>query len=169
MDNRVQMVGPGERFHNLVVIKEGPKDPKRQERRYYCRCDCGTTTLVQSGRLRSGNTKSCGCRRITHGHTRGNKNGTRTYHSWRSMQDRCLNSNSDAYANYGGRGITICDRWLGPDGLANFLADLGERPQGLTLDRIDNEGNYEPGNCQWATWNEQAAKRRRSGRLPHAH
>ena len=84
--------------------------------------------------------------------------GTGAYSSWQAMRARCLNPNNREYLRYGGRGITVCERW---QSFENFLADMGLRPEGLTLDRINPDGNYEPGNCRWATWTEQRVNQRR--------
>lgn len=110
---------------------------------------------------------SHGCKvaaqRSSHGHlVRGKR--SRTYRSWDAMKERCANPKFIGWHRYGGRGIAVCERWRGPDGFENFLADMGERPEGKTLDRIDNEGNYEPGNCRWATPSEQ-----RKNQAPRTH
>jgi hypothetical protein len=94
----------------------------------------------------------------THGQAAGG--GTRTYHAWKSMVRRCTNPSSADWVRYGGRGITVCSRWLR---FEDFLADMGGCPDGLSLDRINNDGNYEPGNCRWTTW-EQQMRNRRSNR-----
>jgi hypothetical protein len=128
-----------------------------------CVCDCGSVRVVLSQSLRTGKSVSCGCystevnkARARHGHNRkGHK--SRTYTTWNMMTQRCLNPNNDRYYDYGGRGITVCERWLD---FANFLADMGERPEGTSIDRIDVNGNYEPTNCRWATSAEQGTNKR---------
>jgi hypothetical protein len=144
----------GERFGKLVVVEQvsGPGD----WRWYRCVCDCGNSTVSSSNRLRRGQracSPACGLTR--HGHTIGGP--SKTYSSWIAMWRRCTVPHYKMWEYYGGRGIVVCDRWKLFD---NFLADMGERPEGLTLDRIDPDGNYELGNCRWATRKEQVDNRR---------
>ncbi len=151
----------GKRFGKYVVISHLGKI--NGNRRWLCRCDCGSERVVDGGRLLSGRSKSCGCAIPeiisklfkTHGLT----NST-TYFSWCSMKERCLNKNCESYPRYGGRGITICTRWL--NSFENFFADMGEKPKATSLERKDNGVNYEPSNCIWATAKQQANNRRSS-------
>lgn len=135
-------------------------------------CDCGAHDLVLSGvDVARGNTESCGClgkeRRAEantkHGHAKRDAVPSRTYASYSAMMSRCYKEHVCQYPRYGGRGITVCERWRGECGFINFLADMGERPAGKTLDRYpNNDGNYELRNCRWATVKEQQNNRRNS-------
>lgn len=129
---------------------------------WLCVCSCGTQKKVNSSNLKSGRSRSCGCLKIEkafqplkHGHCHAN-HSSRTYNSWASMWQRCRNFNEPTYNYYGGRGITVDERW---NDFKNFLADMGERPLKHTLDRIDPDGHYTPSNCRWATPSEQTLNR----------
>ena len=161
-------VSIGQKFNRLTVIS----DPYRTKtnRAVDCLCDCGKKTSAFVSQIFHGTKKSCGCykaktsmiqgkRNATHGHSRGGER-TPTYLSWSSMRLRCENKNATGYQNYGGRGVKVCTRWLGDEGFLNFLADMGERPKGTSLDRIDNKGDYNPNNCKWSTVEEQLQNRR---------
>lgn len=150
----------GQRFGRLMVVKRS-KPNKGINTAWECLCDCGNTSVVTGPHLKSGHTKSCGCYQkekiskasIKHGHSL-NKKMSPTYGSWSHMKTRCLNPNYSLFINYGGRGITFCKRW---EKFENFLADMGERPEGgYSLERKDVNGNYEPSNCKWIPLGDQA-------------
>lgn len=121
-----------------------------------CLCDCGKEIYADGSNLNSGNTQSCGCYHASLHRTHG-KTKSRIYSIWKGMLRRCQKPHAPEYRHYGGRGITVCERW---QKFENFLEDMGEPPDGLTIDRTNNDGNYEPGNCTWATYSEQLNNRR---------
>lgn len=143
----------GDTYNRLTVVKLIGKRGRYFE--WLCKCQCGSLTEARGCNLQSGNTRSCGCARDTdrvkfspHG-----MSGSRTYESWHSMMRRCNDPKRWQYKYYGGRGIKVCKRWMK---FSNFLADMGERPSGKTLDRYPNpDGNYSPKNCRWATQKQQ--------------
>lgn len=149
----------GRVFGRLTVISEAGRD-KRLTVLWKCICDCGNIKIIRGSDLRNRQTESCGCKRsevtikrnITHG-----KTGTLEHNIWRSMRTRCLCQNNPAYSSYGGRGITICERWMD---FENFFEDMKECPKGLSIERIDNDKGYLPNNCKWGTRTEQNRNKR---------
>ena len=154
----------GMRFGRLLVLDVADVDlPRRLS--WNVICDCGNRRIVLGSDLTTGNTSSCGCFRAERSRIAMTKHGasmyrpyTVEYRTWMAMKARCLNPNVKAFNNYGGRGIKICKRWI--NSFENFLSDMGKRPDGLTLERKNNDGNYEPNNCKWATRLEQRHNRR---------
>lgn len=149
----------GLRFGRLVVKTTTAERKRPNEQMWVCVCDCGNETIAPSNRLMSGRVKSCGCLWVdsitTHGYSR-----TRTYRIWVKMQQRCGNPNyKGVWENYGARGISVCARWRE---FENFIADMGEAPAWASIDRIDVNGNYEPGNCRWADRKGQSRNTRRN-------
>lgn len=166
------IVNAGDRFGRLTVVEEAPRQRRRSGtslRAFVLRCDCGTIKTVRLGSLTAGATVSCGCfhREMAAEVGKSSKKNTREvdllYDVWKAMQSRCHDPANKSYGRYGARGIAVCQEWR--DSFAAFLADIGERPKGMTLDRINSAGNYEPGNVRWATYTVQARNTRRNIRV----
>lgn len=155
----------GNRYGRLLVISFHKHPSKTSYWR--CLCDCGKEHIASRTNLRNGDVRSCGCLKAyvqsqprTHGFS-----GTRVHRQWKSMRKRCRSSNSSDYRHYGGRGIKVCERW---EEFSNFLSDMGPPPDDKsTIERINNDGNYEPSNCRWATQSEQVLNTRRTVYVEH--
>ena len=153
---RKEIIKTGDKYGRLTAI-EFSSMGKNHHQHWLFMCDCGKKKVLQVERVKSGNTKSCGCligKKIIHGMRK-----TRIYDSWQHMKSRCLNKNNSKYKDYGGRGITICPEWLT---FENFYKDMGKMPENKTLDRIKNNEGYCKSNCRWSTNSEQQNNTRRN-------
>ena len=155
----------GKKFGRLTVLRKDGRD-RHGMRLWECACDCGKIIKTRKGALTSGRSKSCGCFNIEGRIQRATKHGMHLspeYTAWRHMIDRCKNIKNKHFDDYGGRGITVCERWH--NSFENFYADMGPRPsQKHSIDRIDNNCGYEPSNCRWATATTQALNKRKQMR-----
>ena len=151
----------GQRFGRLVVMNEAGK--RNNFVAWKCRCDCGNEKVITGSSLRNGSTKSCGClnkEKTKEKHTKHGKCDTKVYQIWASMLARCYNPNSSDYKNYGGRGIKVYRPWWK---FKNFYRDMGDKPEGMALERINNDKGYHPNNCKWASYKEQVENTRAKG------
>ena len=146
----------GQTFGYLTVIERLNRD-KKLGMLFRCRCECGNERTVPHSNLLTGNTRSCGCLKLrANGLPFRGASRLRAFQTWKHMRERCEDPANKSYPRYGGRGIKVCDGWLR---FENFFADMGERPPGLTLERVDNERDYEPSNCIWADMRRQQNNR----------
>ena len=165
----------GQRFGRLVVIEKSEKRDSGGNVFWLCKCDCGKDTLVSTHSLKVGHCKSCGCYKIDVNREQGKQQFTkhgkadsRIYNIWCGMKRRCYHTNCNTYSNYGARGITVCDEWKNDfKSFYDWSMENGYSDD-LTIDRIDNDGNYEPSNCRWITRKEQTRNRSITKTIPIA-
>ena len=158
----------GKQFGRLTAISRAKN--ARGRTRWNCVCECGNKVIITTKSLSNGDTKSCGCYKVelatkqntTHGLSKIHR---KTMRLWSMMKDRCYNINNKSYHDYGGRGITVCEQWI--NSFASFYHDMGDRPTGKTLDRINNDGAYSPSNCKWSTYHEQGHNKRNNVFITH--
>jgi len=160
----------GFKFERLTVVKQVESMPcgKNNEKKsaFLCLCDCRAMLVVLGNSLVKGNTKSCGCLRddLLKARSQSKVSGKKSYRAWQSMLNRCRNPKVNGYCNYGGRGISVCDRWKI---YTNFIEDMGEPLDGQSIDRINVDGNYEPANCRWASGYIQSRNKRDNRVITH--
>lgn len=160
----------GKKFGRLEVVSEADSLDGRSA--WHCMCACGSRTIIRGSDIKTGNTRSCGCMKkerpsnLKHGQSK-----TRLYLLWKQMVARCEYPSNTSYYRYGAIGIKVCPRWRYGDGIMSgyecFVADMGEKPTGKSLDRVNNDGNYEPANCRWATYTEQARNKRNNAQITY--
>ena len=158
---RKSTIKAGDKYNRLTAVKFIKRD-KNFHQFWLFQCECGKKKVINISKVKKGLTKSCGCLHDEGNNFKHGMNGIKTHISWKSMKNRCLNPNATGYKDYGGRGIKICDEWL--NNFINFFKDMGERPNGKTLDRKNNDGNYCKSNCRWADKFEQANNKRNNRR-----
>lgn len=160
----------GQVFGRLTVVRRSQERHSSRQALWDCECECGSKAVALSARLRAGRTRSCGCLRKQTAAKQGRLNashrmtGTPTYRSWRAMHERCLDPSSKRYCDYGGRGISVCSEWRS---FESFYSDMGVRPRGATLGRVDNDAGYCKANCAWQGRLPQARNRRNNRLLAY--
>lgn len=156
----------GKRFGRLTVISFSHLDDTKTAH-WLCKCDCGNTCTPSNRSLRKGATQSCGClhkEQLSERNATHRSSSTKEYYIWNNMRERCSSPKNNHYKYYGGRGIKVCKRWLD---FSNFIADMGYAPEGYSIERINNDGDYEPSNCKWIPMSEQAANKSNNHRIEY--